>query len=173
MKKTILLTLVVAMVALLGFTGCQKEQAYSLYQIGPEFIGLPTPKDENEFNNLPPEQKDLYNVANYMAGWLIENGFVLTAQLNNPIVIYGEIEATNDASAKVMYNNKVVELDRVDWTKVLTDAQTEKNSNGQPKLTIATSGSVSFVYAMTKGSAASIMKDCRKGYTVDYQPLAQ
>ena len=75
MKKKIFVALMAVAVGLGMLTGCSKDKPYSSYNIGVDFYGLPKHENgcnytEEEASKLSADQRDLYFVANYLAGWL-------------------------------------------------------------------------------------------------------
>lgn len=164
MKKTTLALLLAAVVCAFSFTGCQKEQPYSMYQIGSDFGDIIL--DETPENEQTEEQKDKIKVITYMKSWLYSNGYELLAALSNPLVFYSADEVENDKNATEIYNQKWVELQKVDWAVILEEGKAKPADQGG--LNITTTGSISFSYSMTKGSAASLMPGCIHFVTVNY-----
>ena len=172
MKKKILLALTAVAAGLVVLTGCQKEKPYSSYGVGAEFLGLPTHENganytKEEASKLPADQRDHYFVADYLAGWLIDNGYVRTNRVN-PLTIEGADLAYNDQVAYDFYQNEIKRLDQVDLDKVITDAQ---KLTGSSKLELTTSGTVSFMYSLTRTTTLPSGTSLSKRYTVNYSPL--
>lgn len=151
MKKRILACLVVMVAALVGMSGCSKEKPFSIYQLAVDMSNLSTANDPQA-------------VANYVAAWFINNGYIMSGNAGNPIVIESADEAANDAQATRLYNNKLSELKKVNLDQVVIDAQ----QKGELKLT--TSGSIYFSYGLYKGSTVSLMDSY--WVTVNYAPLS-
>lgn len=173
MKKKILLALTAVAAGLVALTGCQKENPYSSYGVGAEFIGLPTHENganytKEEATELPAAQRDQYFVADYLAGWLINNGYVRTS-LANPLTIEGADLAYNDQIAYDFYQNETKRLDQVDLDKVIADAQ---KLTGSSSLELTTSGTVSFMYSLTRTTTLPSGTSLSKQYTVNYSPLS-
>lgn len=168
MKKKIFVALMAVAVGLGMLTGCSKDKPYSSYNIGTQFYGLPDVKDKNEASKLPADQRDLYFVAECLAGWLVDNGYIRTNNLGNPLVIEGADLTYNDQVAYDLYENEVKRLDEADLEKVITDAQ-KSNSD---KLEITTSGTVSFSYALTRTTTLPEGTQVSKRYTVSYSPAS-
>ncbi|WP_298063734.1 hypothetical protein [uncultured Rikenella sp.] len=173
MKKKIFAVVTAIAAGLAILSGCTKDKPYSSYNIGPEFIGLP--KHENgqiyskeEASKLPADQRDLYFVADYLAGWLIDNGYVRNNNIN-PLTVEGEDLAYNDQVAYDLYRNDVKRLNEVDLEKVLQEAQKLSSSS---KLELTTSGTVSFLYSLTRTSTLPSGTPLSERYTVSYSPIA-
>ncbi|MCH5306308.1 MAG: hypothetical protein J1E79_07490 [Rikenella sp.] len=172
MKKHIfLLASAAVMAGATLLTGCKKEKSFSSYEIAVTFSGLP--KNENgtdftseEIEKLPAEQRDLYHVADYLVKWMINNVYVRTYGLGNPLIIEGEDLAYNDQQAYKLFTNEVQRLDAANLDKVIADAQ---QSGG---LELTTSGSVSFSYLLTRTSTLPDGTQLSKRYTVNYAPTA-
>ena len=173
MKKKIFVALMAVAVGLGMLTGCSKDKPYSSYNIGVDFYGLPKHEDgsnytEEEASKLPADQRDLYFVANYLAGWLIDNGYIRTNYVN-ALVIEGADLAYNYQVAYNLYENEVKRLDEADLEKVLADAQ---KLSGDDKLEITTSGTVSFTYRLTRTTTLPEGTQLSKRYTVSYSPAS-
>lgn len=151
MKKKILACFVVLAAALVGMTGCSKEKPFSIYQLAVDMTGLSTADDPQA-------------VANYVASWFINNGYIMSGNAGNPMILEGADEAANDEQATRLYNNKVSELKNVNLDQVIIDAQ----ENGE--LDITTTGSIYFSYGLYKGSTVSLMDSY--WITVNYAPLS-
>lgn len=177
MKKKITFLLLTAIVGLFVVTGCQKEQPFSYYQIGATFSGIDYSLTQAEIDKLPIAENERYEVALYLDRWLINNSFVQNEQLGNPIVVLTADEEYNDEQATREYNNMVVELNEVDedngLDKIIIEAQKKLGSDGNPLLTLTTSGSISFKYHMLKGSARTPRDDWNTQYAVSYGELSE
>lgn len=174
MKKKILAALTAVVAGLLVFTGCQDEKPYATYELACNFSGLPEKPDngmsyDEWAKSLPAEQKDLIDVANYMAGWMISHGYVMTRNLNNPIVLEGDNLALLDPQAYQAYQNKITDLDKINLDDVITEAQ---NQTSGTKLELTTSGMLSFGYVITGITTLSPNSYPQiKWYSVSYGPL--
>ena len=174
MKKKILVALAAIVAGLFVFTGCQKEKPYATYELALSFQGLPEKPDngmsyDEWVQTLPAEQKDLLQVADYMAGWLNLHGYVMTRNNNNPIVLEGDNLALLDPQAYQVYKNKITDLDKVVLDDVVEEAQTKPDFG--EKLELTTSGMFSFGYMIT-GISTLPSTDARvKWYSVSYGPL--
>lgn len=171
MKRKILILLAVFVAGMAVLTGCEKDKPYSSYNIGAIFMGLPSHADgttytKEEAAQLPADQRDLYFVADYLAGWLIENGYVRNSYVN-PLIVEGDDLAYNDKVAYDMYRNEVKRLDEVDLGKVIVDAQ---KLSGASKLELTTSGTVMFTYSLTRTSTLPEGSELSKTYVVPYEP---
>lgn len=172
MKKKILVAVMAVVAGLVVLTGCQKDKPYSSYNIGASFQGLPTHEDGSTYSkeqasNLPADERDHYFVADYLAGWLINNGYVRNNYVN-PLTIEGDNLVYNDQVAYDLYKNEVKRLDETDLEKVIEDAQ---KLSGSSKLELTTSGTVSFLYSLTRTSTLPAGTSLSKRYTVSYSPV--
>lgn len=176
MKKKILVALAAVVAGLFVFTGCQKEKPYATYELALSVQGLPEKPDDGKsydewVESLPAAQKDLCVVADYMAGWMVRHGYIMTKNNNNPIVIEGDNLALLDPQAYTVYTNKLTELDEVNLDNVVEEAQTKPESG--EKLELTTSGMLTFGYLIT-GITTLPSTDARvKWYSVSYGPLPQ
>ena len=97
----------------------------------------------------------------------------VTGTTGTPIVIEGADEDENDRQAYVIYENKLSELTKKeesgDLDKIIWDAQHTTGTDGEPELTLTTTGSVIFSYILTKGSNPSVIRTT--SFTVEYGPL--
>lgn len=141
-----------------------QEGTPSFYQIGMIFRGIDYIQPE-EIDKLPIAAKDKFHVADYLSNWMIQNGFIMTGNLGNPVIIEGDDVAYNDAMAVRIYQNLLVDLNAKDLNQIIVDAQ---NETGEDKLTLTTSGSITFDYAMYKGSSVTLMPSCTIAKTVNY-----
>lgn len=175
MKKQILAALSVAMLGAVALTGCQKEKPYTLYQIGTRFSVPTQPADDKRSpeewqQSLSIEEQEQLRVGNYIAGWLISNGYVRTRS-NNPITLEGDDIVGQDQQAYNMYQNLVKALNKEDLAQLVVDAQKESDPSKQIELT--RSGSVSFDYLITGISTLAPAEYPQStGYTVSYGPLS-
>lgn len=152
MKKKILAALTAVIAGLFVFTGCQDEKPYATYELACNFSGLPEKPDngmsyDEWVESLPAAEKDLMHVADYLAGWMISHGYVMTRNLNNPIVLEGDNLTLLDPQAYQVYQNKIADLDKVDLDDVITEAQNQTGSG--TKLELTTDGMLSFGYVIT------------------------
>ena len=176
MKKKILVALAAVVAGLFVFTGCQKDKPYATYELALSFQGLPEKPDDGKsydewVASLPPAQKDLCVVADYMAGWMVRHGYIMTRNNNNPIVLEGDNLALLDPQAYTVYTNKITELDEVNLDDVVKEAQTKPESG--EKLELTTSGMLTFGYLIT-GITTLPSTDARvKWYSVSYGPLPE
>lgn len=176
MKKKILVALAAVVAGLFVFTGCQKDKPYATYELALSFQGLPEKPDDGKsydewVASLPPAQKDLCVVADYMAGWMVRHGYIMTRNNNNPIVLEGDNLALLDPQAYTVYTNKITELDEVNLDDVVKEAQTKPESG--EKLELTTSGMLTFGYLIT-GITTLPATDARvKWYSVSYGPLPE
>lgn len=176
MKKKIFIALAAVVAGFAALTGCQKEKPYTSYEIGSMFSGVPE-KAANDTRSIPEwlqslsiEEQELYKVANYMAGWLIENHYIRTKKIGNPIVLEGDDLVSQDRTAYTVYQNMQVELDRVNLDEVIVAAQKQQETN--TKLELTTSGYLSFGYVITGITTMSIDEYPQiKWYGVNYGPL--
>lgn len=172
MKKKIFVAVMAVMAGLAALTGCTKDKPYSSYNVGATFMGLPTHENgaiysQEEASKLPADERDHYFVADYLAGWLIDNAYVRNNYVN-PLTVEGDNLAYNDQVAYDMYKNEVKRLDEVNLEKVLQDAQ---KLSGSSKLELTTSGTVSFLYSLTRTSTLPAGTSLSKRYTVSYSPV--
>lgn len=172
MKKKIFVAVMAVVAGLAVLTGCQKDKPYSSYNIGPSFQGLPTHENgaiytKEEASKLPADGRDHYFVADYLAGWLIDNGYVRNNSVN-PLTVEGDNLTYNDQVAYDLYKNEVQRLDEVDLEKVIEDAQ---KLSGSSKLELTTSGTVSFLYSLTRTSTLPAGTPLSKRYTVSYSSV--
>lgn len=175
MKKKIFAAVMAVVAGLAVLTGCQNEKPYAAYEIAYGFQGLPEkPKDDDRsyeewFESLPAYQKDRYAIAEYMAGWLVNHGYIRTKNNKNPIVIEGDDLSLSDPQAYAIYKNLLTELDQVDLNEVIRTAQTKPEFGN--KLELTSSETVSFQYFIT-GITTLPLTDARaKWYSVSYGPL--
>lgn len=174
MKKKILSVLAVLAAGFVSLTSCQDEKPFSIYQIGVNypFVGNVV-LSQDEIEALPPAEKDMFKAALYLNQWFFKNDFIRTGISGNPIVIEGADEDENDRQAYVIYENKLSELKKKEESgeldKIIWDAQRTNGTNGEPELTLTTTGSVIFSYTLTKGSNPSVIRTT--SFTVDYGPL--
>lgn len=151
MKKKLFACVAVLFAAVFGMTGCSKEKPFSIYQLAVDMSSI-SPSEDSK------------TVANYVAGWMLNNGYVMSGNAGNPIVIEGADEAANDEQATRLYNNKVSDLEKTDLDQVIVDALENQ------EITIKTSGSIYFSYGLYKGSTVSLMDSY--WITVNYAPLS-
>lgn len=149
MKKKLLACFAVMATALFGMTGCSEEKPFSIYQLAVDMTGLSTADNPQA-------------VANYVAGWMLNNGYVMSGNAGNPIVIEGADEAANDEQATRLYKNKVSELKNVNLDQVVATAIADG------EVTVTTTGSIYFSYGLYKGSTVSLMDSY--WITVNYAP---
>lgn len=177
MKKKILVALAAVVAGLFVFTGCQKEKPYASYELALNFQGLPE-KPENDgmsydewVKSLPAAQQDLLHVADYMAGWMVSHGYIMTKNNNNPIILEGDNLTLLDPQAYQVYKNKITELDLVNLDNVVEEAQTKPEAGG--KLELTTSGTLSFGYLINGITTLPSTDQRVKWYSVSYGPAAQ
>lgn len=168
MKKKFFAALAAVVIGTGLFTGCEKDKPYSWYQIGATFYNLPNANSLEEAETLPAESRDLYFVANEIASWLINNSYIRTTTSGaGPLIIEGEDLTYNDLQALNYYEGCVTRLDEVDLDQAIEEAQ----QGGTDRLTITTSGTVSFSYALTRTSTLPEGTSTSKMYTVHYSPV--
>ena len=173
MKKKFFAALAAVVIGSGLFTGCQKERPYCWYEVGASFYDLPTdPNGEfltpQEAEELPAAQRDKYFVANEVASWLINNSYIRTTTSGaGPLIIEGEDITYNDLQALNYYEGCVTRLDEVDLDQAIEEAQ----QGGTDRLTITTSGTVTFSYALTRTSTLPEGTSTSKMYTVHSSPV--
>lgn len=169
MKKKFFAALAAVVIGTGLFTGCEKDKPYSWYQIGATFYNLPNANSLEEAETLPAESRDLYFVANEIASWLINNSYIRTTTSGaGPLIIEGEDLTYNDQQALNYYQNCVSRLDQADLDQVIID---EQQSTDLGHLTLTTSGTVTFSYALTRTSTLPDGTSTSKTYTVHYSPV--
>lgn len=168
MKKQFLMAFAAVAVGLSALTGCQKDKPYASYQLAVKYHDLPKDEEGKDLTNneqidqLPPAQRDMYRVAMCLDGWLVNGGFARVYGWN-PLVIEGPDLAINDQQAYNYYKNEMKRLDDSDLAKVITDAQRDSG------LELTTSGSLEFDYLITGISTMSKVEYPQsKRYTVSY-----
>lgn len=168
MKKKFFAALAAVVIGSGLFTGCEKERPFCWYEVGASFYNLPDVSSLEEAETLPAEQRDMYFVANEVATLLLNNSLIRTANSGvGPLVIEGEDITYNDQQALNYYEGCVTRLDEVDLDKAIEEAQ----QGGTDRLTITTSGTVSFSYALTRTSTLPEGTSTSKMYTVHYSPV--
>lgn len=181
MKKKIFVAVMAVVAGLVVLTGCQKEKPYAVYQVGLKYQGLPTQPEKDKrpdgslrpydewVESLPADQKDLCVVADYLAGWLVRHGYIMTKNNNNPIVIEGDNLSLSDQQSYALYKNMITDLDKVDLNEVIKNAQTTPEFG--EKLELTTSWALSFEYFITGITTLPSTDVTTKGYLVSYGPL--
>lgn len=168
MKKKFFAALAAVVIGSGLFTGCEKERPYCWYEIGASFYNLPDVSSLEEAATLPAESRDLYFVANEVASWLINNSYIRTATSGaGPLVIEGDNIAYNDQQALNYYQDAVNRLDQANIDQAIVDAQ----QGSTDRLTITTSGTVTFTYAITRTTELPAGTSTSKTYTVHYSPV--
>lgn len=171
MKKKLLVALTAVIAGLFVFTGCQKDRPYTSYEIVATFPDLPKGnKDPNTGQiTYTDAEKDHIAVANYLAGWLIDNRYIMNKNLGNPIVMEGDDLTGQDRKAYPLYLNKRNELNNVDLNEIVVEGQELQYED--KKLVLTTHGAVSFKYSIV---GITTMPDDSKSqeYSVNYGPLA-
>lgn len=175
MKKKILVAVMAVVAGLVVLTGCQKVKPYAAYELALKCEGLPEkPRDDGKtydewLNGLSADQKDLHVVFNYIAGWFVNHGYIMTKNNNNPIVIEGDNLSLSDQQAYAIYKNLVADLDKVNLNEVIKTAQTKPEFG--KKLELTTSGTVSFQYFITGITTLPSTDVTTKWHLVSYGPL--
>lgn len=176
MKKRVLGILAAFAAGFVALTSCQDEKPFSVYQIGVVYPAL----NENillsqeQIEALPSTEKDMFRVAIYLNQWFFKNNFIRTGAGGNPILIEGADEAENDRQAIVIYDNNLSELQKKlqdkSFDEIIREAQLTNGTNGEPELTVTTTGSLVFSYVMKKGSNTQTTIRSTS-FTVNYEPL--
>ncbi|WP_294600928.1 hypothetical protein [uncultured Rikenella sp.] len=170
MKKRVLGILAAFFAGFVALTSCQDEKPFSVYQIGVIYPTLNDLLSQEQIDALPPTEKDMCKVAIYLNQWFFKNNFIRNGSGGNPILIEGADEAENDRQAIAIYDNNLSELQKKQFDEIIREAQLTNGTNGEPELTVTTTGSLVFSYVMKKGSNAQTTIRSTS-FTVNYEPL--